>query len=165
MTYIFLLYSAFLTVVGIWNSRTSADHTPALVRTIIAFIADPNQSARTYVWVTYHTFTIALFAQSTDSCKNKMFLKSKKLIQTTCMHFTSIFILLTYSWLFSAKNQIWMMFCHGFSIKHLYINIRTLYSLAIKQIISHNICWLQFLTNPDKPFQGHMRMESLWKGA
>lgn len=41
-------------------------HSPALVRTVIALIAYPDEGARAHVGVAYHASAVALLAQPTD---------------------------------------------------------------------------------------------------
>lgn len=57
-THIFLLDGAFLTIIGIWNSRASTDHTASLVRAIVTLVAYAHQSARTHIGVTDYTLAI-----------------------------------------------------------------------------------------------------------
>ena len=57
-THIFLLDGAFLTIIGIWNSRASTDHTASLVRAIVTLVAYAHQGARTHIGVTDHTLAI-----------------------------------------------------------------------------------------------------------
>ena len=81
---ILFLNRTFLAVVGIRNTRTTTDHTSTLIRAIITLVTDTNQGTGTNVWVTDHTLAVTLFTQSSNR----------------------------YSWLFSTKDQIRMMFSH-----------------------------------------------------
>lgn len=64
---ILLLNGALFTIVGIGDSGTSTDHTPALVRSVVALITYANQGAGTHIRVADHTFAITFFTQSSDS--------------------------------------------------------------------------------------------------
>lgn len=55
---ILLLNGALFTIVGIRDSGTSTDHTPALVRSIVTLITYANQGAGSHIGVTNHTFAI-----------------------------------------------------------------------------------------------------------
>lgn len=64
---ILLLNGALFTIVGIGDSGTSTDHTPALVRPIVTLITYSNQGAWSHIGITNHTFAITFFTQSSDS--------------------------------------------------------------------------------------------------
>lgn len=73
-THILLLDGALFTVVGIRDSGTSTDHTPALVRPIVTLVTYANQGAGSHVGITNHTLAIAckerrleLYAQAISS--------------------------------------------------------------------------------------------------
>ena len=81
---VFLHLNTFFAVVSIRNTFSTADDTPALERAKIALVANLDQCAWSHVAVTDDALAITLLAKSTDSD----------------------------TWLLSAKNQVWMMFCH-----------------------------------------------------
>lgn len=58
-THILLLDGALFTVVGIGDSGTSTDHTPALVRPIVTLVTYANQGAGSHIGITNHTLAIA----------------------------------------------------------------------------------------------------------
>ncbi|GMS87971.1 hypothetical protein PENTCL1PPCAC_10146, partial [Pristionchus entomophagus] len=57
---------ALLAVVCIGDARATADHASALVRSVVALVADSHERARTHVRVADDAATIALVAQSAD---------------------------------------------------------------------------------------------------
>ena len=61
---ILLQQRALFEVVRVRNAGASTDHTSALVRAVVAFIANSNQCARPHVRVTDHAFTVALLAEA-----------------------------------------------------------------------------------------------------
>lgn len=81
---IFLLNGALLTIIGVRNARSSANHASSLIRAVIALIANPHERARSHVGIANHASPIALFAQPTDG----------------------------HARLFAAKDQIRMMLSH-----------------------------------------------------
>lgn len=62
-THVLLLNGALLAVVRIGDTRSAADHASALVRAVVAFVANAHQRARPHVRVTDDTLAIALLAQ------------------------------------------------------------------------------------------------------
>ena len=68
-TYIFLANCALLAVVSITNAWTSTYHASSLVGTIVALVADTNQRARAHVRIANNAFTIAFFAEPSNSCR------------------------------------------------------------------------------------------------
>ena len=82
---ILLLNCTLFTVICIRYSRSSTDNTSSLIRPVITFVTNSNESRRTNVWVTDDTLAITLLTETTNG----------------------------YSWLFAAKNQVWMMLCHS----------------------------------------------------
>lgn len=68
---ILLQQSALLTVVRVRNAGTSADHTPALIRAVVALITNSNQCARPHVRVTDHAFTIALLTEASCGLRER----------------------------------------------------------------------------------------------
>ena len=63
---VFFLDGAFLAVVGVRYSRAATNDTPALVRSVVALVADPDQSAGTNVGVADDASAVALFTQASD---------------------------------------------------------------------------------------------------
>ena len=61
--YIFFLHGTFLAVVGIRDSGASTDDASALVRPIVALVADPDQGGRSHHGVTDRALAIAFLAQ------------------------------------------------------------------------------------------------------
>lgn len=55
---VLLLDRTLFTVVGVGDSGTSTDHTPALVRAIVTLITYSNQGAGTHVGITDNAFAI-----------------------------------------------------------------------------------------------------------
>ena len=58
-THILFLNGALFTIVGIRDSGTPTDHTPALVRSVVTLITYANQGAGAHVGIADHTFAIA----------------------------------------------------------------------------------------------------------
>jgi len=81
---IFLLNRTLLAVICVGDSGAAVDDASALVRTIIALVADAHQGARPHIRVTNDTFSVALLAQASNGDSR----------------------------LLPAKNQVWMMFRH-----------------------------------------------------
>lgn len=67
-TYIFFKNGAFLAVVGIRDTGSAAYHASSLVWTVVAFIADTNQSAWSHVRIANNALSIVFFAQTTNGC-------------------------------------------------------------------------------------------------
>ena len=61
---VLLLNCALLAIIGVGNARSSAYYAPSLVRSVIAFVADSDQRAGSYVGVANYTFSVALLAQT-----------------------------------------------------------------------------------------------------
>ncbi|CAM6108517.1 unnamed protein product [Calypogeia fissa] len=63
---VLLLLRAFFAVVSVGDAQPSANDAPALVRAIVALIANPNESARANVGIADDTLAVALLAETAD---------------------------------------------------------------------------------------------------
>lgn len=68
---VLFLDRALLAVVGIRDTGSSTDDTSSLIRSVVAFIADPDQGTRTHVRVADDTLAVAFFAQAANGWKSK----------------------------------------------------------------------------------------------
>ena len=84
---VFFLNSTFFAIISVTDSRSTANYASPLITSIIAFIANPDQSAWPHIRIANDATAVTLFAKSANG----------------------------HAGLFSAKNQVWMMFCHNFS--------------------------------------------------
>ena len=82
---VFFLNGTFLAIISVANSRTSTNDASSLVASIIALVANSDQSARPHIRVANDATAVTFFTQTTNG----------------------------HPGLFTAKNQVWMMFCHA----------------------------------------------------
>ena len=66
-TYIFFQYGTLTAIISIRNTRTTTNHTSALIRAVVTLIAYSNQGWWPNVRVANHTFSIAFFTQAPNS--------------------------------------------------------------------------------------------------
>ena len=92
---IFLHLSTFLAVVSIRDPRSTADGASPLEASEVAFITYLDKSAWSHIRVTDHTFTVTFFTETANSNSR----------------------------LFSAEDQVGMMFCHILKYYSYYVMI------------------------------------------
>lgn len=71
LAYVFLHLAALLAVERIRNALSSANNASALERSVVAFVADANQSVRPHITVADRAFAVAALAQPANGCTAK----------------------------------------------------------------------------------------------
>merc|ERR1719420_1125143 len=88
---VLLLHSALLTVIRITDARAPTDDTPALIRAIVALVANPDESARPHIGVADHTLSVTLFTQPPNG--NSSLLSAEYQVRMMLCHFPQLSLL------------------------------------------------------------------------
>ena len=79
-TYVLLLYGTLLAVVGVRDTGASTDDAAALIRAVVAFIADAHQRARLHVRIADHALAVAYSMPSVPRTAYQMVAETRTLV-------------------------------------------------------------------------------------